>query len=151
MMKIRRYRKDDADAVMRIWLRANLQAHSFIPERYWRENESLVKNQYLPASETYVCETGRMVEGFLSITDGNFIGGLFVSPESQSRGIGAKLIAAAQRRFPALTLAVYCENIRAVRFYERCGFRILEERNSDTPPHREYLMGWNDTGAKGER
>lgn len=34
---IRPFQPEDLDAVVRLWLDANSQAHSFIPRSYWEE------------------------------------------------------------------------------------------------------------------
>ena len=52
---VRPFQAGDLDAVMEIWLSANLQAHSFIPEEYWRENAREVR-RLLPEAAVYVRE-----------------------------------------------------------------------------------------------
>ena len=39
---IRTFKKEDTEAVMRIWLNGNLEAHGFVPADYWRENLPMV-------------------------------------------------------------------------------------------------------------
>ena len=39
---IRLARQDDLDALMEIWLEANLQAHDFLPAAYWQSNACLL-------------------------------------------------------------------------------------------------------------
>ncbi len=38
--------------IMNIWLKENIIAHYFIPEEYWVKNYSIVKNEYIPISDT---------------------------------------------------------------------------------------------------
>jgi len=38
--------------IMNIWLKENIIAHDFIPEEYWVKNYSIVKNEYIPISDT---------------------------------------------------------------------------------------------------
>lgn len=52
---IRQYVDGDIDAVMKIWLNTNIQAHSFIFPNYWQSNFGAVKDM-LPHAEIYVHE-----------------------------------------------------------------------------------------------
>ncbi len=53
--RIRLMEAADLDAVAKIWLNANRQAHDFIPAAYWEENFATVK-EMLPSAEVYVWE-----------------------------------------------------------------------------------------------
>lgn len=128
-------------AVMEIWLRANLQAHGFLGASYWRENQQTVLREYLPAARTYVWVQRGQVRGFLSVSPEGYIGALFVAPAFQDHGVGGALLRHCKGRFPALELAVYEKNERAVKFYKRNGFRIVGEREG-AQGNKEYVMRW---------
>ena len=53
--RIRLMEVADLDAVAKIWLDVNRQAHDFIPAAYWEENFAAVK-EMLPSAEVYVWE-----------------------------------------------------------------------------------------------
>ena len=78
------------DRVAGIWLDANLRAHCFIPPQYWKSNFDPVK-EMLPRAEVYVYENDREIWGFIGL-NGEYIEGVFVSGEMQSRGIGKRLL-----------------------------------------------------------
>jgi putative acetyltransferase len=40
--------------VMDLWLKNNIAAHNFIPEKYWIKNYDIVKNEYIPISRTFI-------------------------------------------------------------------------------------------------
>lgn len=86
---IERLKEEQIDAVMEIWLSANIQAHDFINKSYWLSNYQKVKEEFLPVSETYVFVQEGQVRGFISILNGDYIGGLFVAPFCQRQGIGS--------------------------------------------------------------
>ena len=46
---IRKFEPRDIEPVMQIWLRGNLQAHSFVSAAYWKQNVPLVREQLLQA------------------------------------------------------------------------------------------------------
>lgn len=43
---------------MEIWFKANITAHSFIPEQYWIKNYNIVEKDYLPVAKPLVYESG---------------------------------------------------------------------------------------------
>ena len=72
---IRKFHRNDLSAVMEIWLETNIQAHSFIPQKYWMDNFEMVKDM-LPEAELYVYEDDNthQADGFIGLTD-NYIAG----------------------------------------------------------------------------
>ena len=137
---IRKMKNIDFNRVADIWLKTNLKAHYFIPEQYWTSNYELVKEMMLQA-EVYVYETDQGIQGFLGL-NGEYIEGLFVSEEAQSRGIGKCLLDCAKDRKPALRLNVYQKNMRAIRFYQREGFQIQREGLDAATGEPDYEMLW---------
>lgn len=89
---IRAVKENDLSAVMQIWLDINIKAHSFISKHYWMDNYDMVK-KILPQAEIYVYENNgtKEIEGFIGLTD-NYIAGLFVKEDMQSKGIGKQLL-----------------------------------------------------------
>ena len=57
---IKRFREEDIDNVMQIWLDANLQAHYFIPKCYWKGHYNMVRDM-LPSSEVWVYELENVI------------------------------------------------------------------------------------------
>ena len=122
---IRKLQKVDINRVADIWLKTNLRAHFFIPEQYWISNYEFVK-EMLPQAEVYVYEDDKMIQGFIGIND-EYIEGIFVSDEMQSRGIGKMLLDYIKDKKDRLQLKVYQKNVRAMSFYQREGFTIQSE------------------------
>ena len=112
---IRSFRQSDMELIMEIWLAGNLQAHSFIPESYWRSNWEEVRGQ-IPEAEICVWEEDGAVLGFIGLTDG-YVAGLFTAEGHRSRGIGRRLLEHCREKHDCLTLRVYVRNRRAVDFY----------------------------------
>lgn len=134
--------KDHTGPVMKIWLDASRQAHSFIPMEHWESTAPLVENEILPRADTRVYLLDGRVAGFLSLVEGDHIGALFVAPEHQGKGIGKRLLDDCKAGRQLLTLAVYRENQGAERFYRREGFSELEERTDPATGCTELLMAW---------
>lgn len=137
---IRKFVKDDIDRIMHIWLNTNLSAHCFVSEKYWKDNYEQVKTM-LPESELYVYENNGEISGFIGLTD-SYIAGIFVRDGEQSKGIGKQLLDYVKRLKEQLSLNVYRENCRAVKFYQREGFGVSSESIDESTGHAEYLMLW---------
>ena len=139
-MMIRKLQDADIDRVADIWLDANLKAHSFISPQNWKGNFETVKKM-LPQAEVYVYENDREIWGFIGL-NGAYIEGIFVSSEMQSRGIGKHLLDFVKTKKTELRLNVYRKNMRAIRFYQREGFKILREGMDEATGEKDYEMTW---------
>lgn len=118
---IRPYEPRDRDDVIRVWLAATIPGQSFLPEQHWRAMESEVRDDLLPAADTWVVEEDGHLVAFVSLL-GDLIGGLFTHPDHQGRGYGASLIGHASTLHDPLFVEVFAANTRALAFYRRRGF-----------------------------
>ena len=107
------------------------------------DNYDMVK-KILPQAEIYVYEdTGtKEIEGFIGLTD-NYIAGLFVKEDMQSKGIGKQLLNYAKGIKSNMYLSVYNKNIRAIQFYQREQFVIQSENTDDNTKENELVMAWS--------
>lgn len=128
---IRKFKNSDINKVMDIWLKTNIEAHNFINTEYWKNNFDLVKNEYFPISETYIYEENEEIKGFISILNKNYIGALFVDLKYQGKGIGKSLIDYCKNLYTELSLEVFKENIKAIKFYFKNNFIIISEEKTD--------------------
>lgn len=139
---IRELLPEDLNIVMKIWLNANKEAHPFIEPAFWEENAPVVR-ELLPQAEVWVYEAEGEVLGFIGLMDHSYIAGLFVDASRRSGGIGSALLDHCKKIAPILTLKVYTKNEKAVTFYKRNGFSVVEEMaNEETGGEKEYLMQW---------
>ena len=139
---IRKFESRDLDAVMQIWLQANLDAHVFIPASFWRGHFEIVRDM-LPQAELYVHENEatRQIDGFIGLTE-NHIEGIFVVKSARSKGIGKALLEYVKSRKPRLTLGVYQKNERALAFYRREQFVVQSEGVDEDTNEAEIQMLW---------
>ena len=139
---IRKLETQDLDAVMQIWLQANLDAHAFIPASFWTGHFEIVRNMLLQA-ELYVHENEapRQIDGFIGLTE-NHIEGIFVAKSARSKGIGRALLGYAKSRKPRLTLSVYQKNERALAFYRREKFVVQSEGIDEDTNEADIQMLW---------
>ncbi|WP_317312166.1 N-acetyltransferase [Clostridium thermobutyricum] len=137
---IRKLRNEDIEKVMKIWKDSTSKAHDFISKEYWENNYDVVKNTYIPMSETFIYEIENKIEGFISVINNEFIGALFVDINCQGLGVGSELINYVVKEYNKLSLAVYKENKNAVEFYISKGFKIIKEQIDEETGAVEYIM-----------
>ncbi|WP_040214588.1 N-acetyltransferase [Clostridium polynesiense] len=137
---IRKLKNEDTDKIMDIWKESTIKAHHFINKEYWENNYDTVRDIYLPQSDTFVYDEEGNIKGFISIINSDFIGALFVDCDCQGLGIGSKLIDCVIKKYKKLTLAVYKDNEKAVKFYESKGFKIVKEQENQDSGFQEYIM-----------
>ena len=139
---IRKFETQDLDAVMQIWLQANLDAHAFIPASFWEAHFEMVRDM-LPQAELYVHEgeDTQQIDGFIGLTE-NHIEGIFVAKAARSKGIGKALLDYAKSRRPRLDLSVYQKNERALAFYRREQFAVHSEGIDGDTNEAEIQMLW---------
>lgn len=137
---IRKFEKNDINAVMQIWENENIKAHKFIPEEYWESNYNFVKES-LPNAEIYVYIIKEKIVGFVGLNN-NHIEGIFVDTNNQCKGIGTSLLNKVKESRNNLTLSVYKKNTNAISFYKKNGFVITNESIDESTNEAEYIMIW---------
>ena len=137
---IRSYKIEDLNDVMNLWLDTNIEAHSFIDKTYWQDNYAMVKD-VMPRATIYVYIQDNEIQAFIGLID-NYIEGIFVSNEFQSKGIGKALLDYTKVKNNELSLSVYKKNNRAVRFYLREGFSVTAEQIDENTGEIDFLMKW---------
>lgn len=138
---IRKFEMKDLDEVMSLWLHVNIEAHSFIEEDYWEKNYEMVR-ELIPEAEVFVAEENQKIQAFIGLTD-DYIAGIFVKSEEQSKGIGSELIHTAMTLKDHLYLNVYKKTTKAVSFYQQCGFAIVSQEIDKDTSEEEYTMEWH--------
>ena len=140
---VRDFQAEDLNRIMELWLETNIQAHDFIEKSYWQDHFDEVM-EILPNASVYVYEDNGSIEGFIGLVD-NYIAGIFISNDNQSRGIGRQLLHHVKGNHNELSLKVYEKNQRAVKFYLREGFLVAEKQEDRDNGEMEYEMVWNRT------
>lgn len=143
---IRKFEKNDINAVMQIWKNENIKAHKFIPKEYWENNYSYVK-EILPNAEIYVYILEDNIVGFIGLNQ-NYIEGLFVDTNNQYNGIGTLLLNKVKENTTTLTLNVYKKNVKALNFYKKNNFIITNEKMDNNTKEIEYTMTWKNENIK---
>ena len=120
------YRDEYCEALIEIWFAASQVATPFLSDDFLAEERDNIRKIFLPKAETWVFQSDDTVAGFIALI-GNEVGGIFVHPKFQGRGIGRALMDHAVGLRGSLTLDVFKENLMGRHFYDRYGFRLDRE------------------------
>lgn len=121
---IRPYENTDLKSVMAIWYNAQEVGHPFLSQKFIEKVKPLMKDKLLPTSKTWVYTDNYFIYGFISMM-GNEIGGLFVNPTMQSKGIGSHLLKHILGFNDVLEVEVFDLNHVGKSFYDKHGFKVL--------------------------
>lgn len=94
-----------------------------------------------PARRTFVADSARGSVGFVTL-EGHHLHQLVVAVSAKGSGIASRLLDLAKEDTGGLTLDVNQANARAVRFYEREGFRRTGSGVNETSGLAIWAMRW---------
>lgn len=123
---IRKYKKTDIDTIVNIWHQSFTLAHPFVEQTFIEKVKKDMYEIYLPNSDTWVYQENDIIIGFISML-GNEIGGLFILPNSFSKGIGTQLVNFMLESHRELEVEVFKKNSIGRAFYDKYGFRYMKE------------------------
>ena len=106
---IRKYADADCDEVIEVWHAASRIATPFLSDEFMSAERVNIRTEWLPTAETWVTEIDGTIAGFIALI-GNEVGGLFVHPDYQGRGIGRALMDHAASSRSELQLDVFEDN-----------------------------------------
>lgn len=136
---IRRFEKDDTDAVVATWRSASALAHPFLTQAFIDREAENVRNVYLALAETWVTEVDGEVVGFIALIE-DVVGGLFLDPAYHGQGYGRAMLDKAVAEKGPLKVEVFKENTNARRFYATYGFQGTEEFTHELSGQRTLRM-----------
>lgn len=161
-LTLRPGRADDAEDLFALARHTELAAYGHIfdserhpfPDRPIRERWRRRLQRPSADMDIIVACAGEEIVGVVVAVAGK-VENLLVRPDRWRNGIGLRLLDAAleglrERGYREATLDVLKDNIRARRFYERCGWRLDgRQRPAEFPPHPAVLGYSIDLTAPG--
>ena len=141
---LRRYRAEDEDAAIALWLESWQQAYPAIDfagrVAWWRERWH---NELVPNAAIVVAEQAGAMTGFVTIDATGYLDQLVVAPDRWGSQLAGALVDEAKRLSPdRITLLVNKDNARAIRFYERNGFVHAGDDVNPTSGRPVLKMEW---------
>ena len=136
---MREYKTDDTGALITIWDKAEPLAHPFLSDEVRDQVRRDTVNIYLPNAETWVLENHGTPVGFIAMI-GTEIGGLFLDPSKQGKGLGRQMVDHVVAIKGPLTVEVFKDNKIGLPFYERYGFVVTGEGVFDASGDETFKM-----------
>jgi putative acetyltransferase len=142
---LRPYTDADEDAAIELWRRTWQHHFPHIDFNarlaWWRERW---KQELVPVAHIVIAEHNGTMIGFVTVDPATcYLDQLVVAPEHWGTGVSAVLLDEAKGLSPAgIELMVNKENARAIRFYEKHGFRFLREDTNPVSGRPVNRMGW---------
>lgn len=144
-MKIRRAVVEDILQVARVFKSSREFALPYLPRLHTADEDfEFFLRVVFPNQQIFVCETDGGILGFIAY-DNDWVHHLYVLPDSIGEGIGERLLAQAFSGSKQLQLWAFQRNERAIAFYEKHGFRIVQKTNGEGNEENEpdVRMQWN--------
>ena len=141
MIKTRKAKNEDCELLTKIFISARKNM-TYLPTLY-TEEETLwwISNIVLKENDIYIAEFNDEPAGFLAKKK-DMIEHLYIHPEFQNRNIGKFLLDICKEMNSSLELWVFQKNTRAIAFYERNGFKLMEltngSQNEEKVPDARY-------------
>lgn len=131
MIKIRRSRREESQALGDIWCRSVDATHDFLQAADRIAIEKQVR-AFLPDAPLWVAVTADdLPVGFMLLAE-QHLEALFVDPDFRGAGVGRLLITHARALAPQLTTDVNEQNAQATGFYLKMGFCITGRSEKDS-------------------
>lgn len=137
---IREFQAGDLEPLIDIWRNASKELYGSRSSEEWRELEQYTRN-YIEWFTTFVYLLDGKPVGFITLSDCEVLL-LFLAPENQERGLGGELIKFVKSIFDHLKLKVHSRNERALKFYQRRGFRVCGKAVPDSFGNLQRIMWW---------
>lgn len=128
--KIEAYTDNDREQILNIWEKSVLATHDFLKPTDFEEIKALVQTIDFNHLDVYCLKQNSEVAGFIGVAEQK-IEMLFFSPEYIGKGLGRKLTDFAFSELKADKVDVNEQNSKAVKFYEKLGFKTYERTDKD--------------------
>ncbi len=143
-LQLRAYQPADEDAAIALWQRTWQHAYPQVDfaarVAWWRERW---RKELVPKAEIIVVEKDLELIGFVTIDLEGYLDQLVVAPEHWGSDAAHLLLDEAKRVSPkGVTLLVNKDNARAIRFYERNGFKHVGDDVNPTSGRPVLKMRW---------
>lgn len=136
--KIEKYTGKDREQILSVWEKSVLATHDFLNPTDFEEIKKFLQTFNFNDIEVYCLKQNDEVIGFIGLAEQK-IEMLFLSPEYIGKGLGRKLTDFAFLELKANKVDVNEQNINAVKFYEKIGFKTYEKTDKDDQG-REYPL-----------
>jgi ribosomal protein S18 acetylase RimI-like enzyme len=138
------YEEGDFAALAAFFREIYAVTYPFWDEKFLRLSrfETILRLHTLPNSDVWLAKTNGELIGFAAFAR-NFIDQLYIRTDQQGKGLGSFWIGQAKTIYPDyLELYTLGSNRKAIDFYEKHGFKIIEEGIAPDEKVPDVKMHW---------
>ena len=128
--EIKAYDQKYKQQILKVWEQSVLATHDFLTPTDFSEIKKLVQTTNFNHFQVYCLTENDLVIGFIGVGDKK-IEMLFLDPTYFGQGLGKMLLSFAINELSADKVDVNEQNARAVNFYKKLGFEIVERTEKD--------------------
>lgn len=144
--EITEYEPDDFESIAEIFENVYTETYPHFDPKF-RESKrfrTILRDYVLPDSNVWTVKSdGKIIIGFLALKP-NFVDQLYILKDFQNKGLGGFLIEQAKTIHPDfLELYTFAVNEKAIRFYEKHDFRIVERGIAPDEKMPDVKMRWD--------
>jgi putative acetyltransferase len=144
-LTLRPYAHADEEAAIELWRRTWQHAYPQIDFSarlaWWRQRW---RSELVPEATITVVERDGVLIGFVTVAPRSlYLDQIVVAPEAWGSGAAEALLTEAKRLSPrGLDLHVNTDNVRAIRFYEKYGFKLAGQGVNPISGRPVHKMTW---------
>ncbi len=127
---IEKYKDSHKEQVLTIWEKSVRATHDFLSPADFLEIRALLGNIDWRKLHVFCLTEEDIVMGFVCV-EGRKIDMLFLDPYYFGQGFGRKLLNFAVKELNADSLDVNEQNTKALKFYQKFGFEIMDRSEKD--------------------
>jgi putative acetyltransferase len=129
-LKIERYTSADYSEIMIIWESSVKATHDFLNNDDFVFYKNMMPIEYLPRVDLYILLLDEKIVGFIGIHEEK-LEMLFIAGDQRNKGYGKILLNYAVKNLSIKKVDVNEQNIQAIGFYKRFGFKIIGHSEKD--------------------
>jgi putative acetyltransferase len=145
LIRIEKAKEEDIAEVARLFKTTRESELPYLPKLHTpQEDVSFFRAKVFSQQTVHVLREDRVrLVGFIAF-DSEWIHHLYILPELTGHGLGTQLMKLAKKNSKNLQLWAFERNVRAIRFYQKHGFKIIKKTDGNENEEKEpdVLMQW---------
>ena len=130
-LKIEKGNPSDYSEIMVIWESSVKATHNFLNNDDFVFYKNLIPIEYLQKVDLYILLSNKKTVGFIGIHEEN-LEMLFIAGDQRNKGYGKILLNYAVKKLNIKKVDVNEQNIQAIGFYKKFGFKIIGYSEKDS-------------------
>lgn len=142
--EIAEYKSEDFEAIAKLFRDVYIKTYPHFNPKFFelKRFRKILREYILPDTKIRVAEKEDELAGFIALKK-NYIDQLYIHNNFQSKGLGGFWVEQAKTIYPDfLELYTFASNERAIAFYEKHGFKIIERGIAPDEKMPDVKMRW---------